>query len=85
VSAHIYAPKKYSFLYIIDLQKIAKLNIIKNNINALVSDGFKVSKRNYHNHKITEVYNKESRENIYNSFIKSQMIASFAYNLRAIH
>ena len=62
VSAHIYAPKKYSFLYIIDLQKIAKLNIIKNNINALVSEGFKVSKRNYHNHEITEVYNKESRD-----------------------
>ncbi|MGB1231609.1 MAG: DUF3352 domain-containing protein [Winogradskyella sp.] len=81
VSAHIYAPKKYSFLYIIDLQKIAKLNIIKNNINALVSDGFKVSKRNYHNHKITEVYNKESRETIYISFIKNQMIASFAHTI----
>ncbi len=81
ISAHVYAPKKYSFLYIVDLQKIAKLNIIKNNINALVSGGFKVSKRNYNSQEITEIYNKNTRETIYISFIKNQMIVSFVHRI----
>lgn len=47
----------------------------------MVSEGFKVSKRNYLNHEITEFYNKESRETIYFSFIKNQMIASFTHTI----
>jgi len=81
VSAHIYAPKKYGFLYIVDLQKIAKLNLLKKNINTLVNDNFKVSKRKYHDHEITEIYDKKKREVLYISFIQNQLIASYTHLL----
>lgn len=81
ISAHVYAPKKYGFLYVVDLQKIAKLNLLKNNLNSLVNNQFKVSKRKYHEHEITEIYDLKKRETLYISFIKNQMIASYVHLL----
>jgi len=81
ISAHVYAPKKYSFLYVVDLQKIAKLNLVKNNLNSLINSSYKVSKRKYHEHEITEVYDTKSRETLYISFIKNQMIVSYVHTL----
>jgi len=37
ISAHVYAPKQYGFLYVVDLQKIAKLNVVKNNLNTVIN------------------------------------------------
>ncbi|MGB6267851.1 MAG: DUF3352 domain-containing protein, partial [Olleya sp.] len=81
ISAHVYAPKKYDFLYVVDLQKIAKLNLLKNNLNALINNNYKVSKRKYHEHEITEVYDVKKLETLYISFIKNQMIASYVHTL----
>lgn len=81
VSAHVYAPKKYSFLYVVDLQKIAKLNLLKNNLNTLINKNYKVSKRKYHNHEITEIYDLKTRETLSISFIKNQVIASYVHTL----
>ncbi len=81
ISAHIYAPRKYDFLYVIDLQKIAKLNILKDHLNSIVNDNYKVSKRKYHEHQITEVYDKTTRETLHLSFIKNQMIVSYKHSL----
>ncbi|KJD32977.1 hypothetical protein PK35_08350 [Tamlana nanhaiensis] len=81
ISAHMYAPKKYSFLYAIDLQKIAKLNVVKSHLNTFINDDFKVSKRIYHQHEIIEVYSNNSRETLYISFIKNQMILSYVHTI----
>ncbi|MCB4808621.1 DUF3352 domain-containing protein [Tamlana sp. 62-3] len=81
ISAHVYAPKKYSFLYAIDLQKIAKLNLIKNHLNTFINDDFKVSNRIYHQHDIIEIYSRLTRETMYISFIKNQMILSYVHTL----
>ncbi len=81
ISAHIYTPGKYDFLYIIDLQKIAKLDILKNHINTITNSNYKVSKRKYHNHQITEVYNITTHETLYMSFIQNQMIVSYVHTL----
>ncbi len=81
ISAHVYAPKQYGFLYVVDLQKIAKLNLIKNNLNTLINSNYRVSKRNYHEHEITEVYDTKNHETLYISFIKNQMIASYTHKL----
>ena len=81
ISAHMYKPKDYSFFYVIDLQKIAKLSILKNNIDRIVNTNYKVSKRKYHNHEITEIYDVKSRETFYISFIQNQLIASFVHTL----
>lgn len=60
VSAHVYAPKKYGFLYVVDLQKISRLNVLKSHLNTVVNDNYKVSKRKYHEHEITEIYDKKN-------------------------
>ncbi|OEK08634.1 DUF3352 domain-containing protein [Flavivirga aquatica] len=81
VSAHVYAPQKYDFFYVVDLQKIAKLDLLKNHLNTLVDSNFKVSKRKYHEHEITEIHDIKTRETLYISFIKNQLIASYVHTL----
>ncbi|WP_397362884.1 DUF3352 domain-containing protein [Olleya sp. R77988] len=81
ISAHVYAPKKYGYLYVVDLQKIAKLNLLKNNLNTLINSNYKVSKRKYHEHEITEIYDIKKHTTLYLSFIKNQMIASYVHTL----
>ena len=81
ISAHVYAPKQYGFLYVVDLQKIAKLNVVKNNLNTVINSNYKVSKRHYKEHEITEIYDLKNHETLYISFIKNQMIASYSHTL----
>ena len=81
ISAHVYKPKDYAFFYVVDLQKIAKLNILKTHLNSITSSNYKVSKRKYHNHEITEIYDTKKRETLHVSFIKNQMIASYVHTL----
>ncbi len=81
ISAHVYKPKKYSFLYVIDLEKIAKLNVLKNNIGRFFSDNYRISNRVYHTHKIVEVYDEKTKETLYISFLKNQMIVSYVHTL----
>ncbi|GAA3606349.1 DUF3352 domain-containing protein [Flavivirga amylovorans] len=81
ISSHIYTPGKYEFLYVIDLQKIAKLDILKNHLNTITTANYKVSKRKYHEHQITEIYDIKTHETLYISFIKNQMIVSYMHTL----
>ena len=81
VSIHTYKPRGYSFLYIVDLKKLTKLNILKNNINTFFNDDFKLTERTYHTHKITEIYSKKTKETLYISFLKNQLIASYVHTL----
>ncbi|MGJ8548405.1 DUF3352 domain-containing protein [Winogradskyella wichelsiae] len=81
ISAHVYKPKKYDFFYVVDLQKIAKLNILKNHLNTFANSNYKISKRKYHNQEIIEVYDVIKRETLHISFIKNQMIASYVHTL----
>lgn len=81
ISAHVYKPKKYDFFYVVDLQKIAKLNILKDHLNTFTNSNYKVSKRKYHNHEIIEIYDVTERETLHISFIKNQMIASYVHTL----
>ncbi|MEE9349170.1 MAG: DUF3352 domain-containing protein, partial [Flavobacteriaceae bacterium] len=81
ISAHTYQTKKYGLLFIADLQKIAKLKLLKNHLNSFINDDYSVNKRNYHNHKIIEIYDKKSRETLYISFIENQLIASYLHSL----
>lgn len=81
VSAHMYKPKYYDFFYVVDLQKMSRLNILKANISSLIDEDYKVSKRIYHEHEIIEVYDTTERETLYLSFIENQLIASYTHTL----
>ncbi|MCF2874025.1 MULTISPECIES: DUF3352 domain-containing protein [unclassified Tenacibaculum] len=81
ISIHSYKPKKYGLLYVIDLQKLAKLRFLKSAIQKLADSNFKVTQRTYKEHEIIELYNKSNRETLYLSFIKNQLIASYTHVL----
>ncbi|WP_275316106.1 DUF3352 domain-containing protein [Tenacibaculum bernardetii] len=81
ISAHVYKPKNYDFLYIVDLEKLSKLDFFKSSISQLTGDGFKITKRIFQNHEITELYDKNKRETLHIAFIKNQLIASYTHIL----
>ncbi|MBF4985930.1 DUF3352 domain-containing protein [Nonlabens mediterrranea] len=81
MSAHMIKKDDYSFLYVVDMDKLSRLGVIKNNINQLLSKDFKVTKRIYNNVEITEITDLESYETLYIAFIKNQMIASYTHIL----
>ncbi|WP_299157344.1 DUF3352 domain-containing protein [uncultured Tenacibaculum sp.] len=81
ISIHSYQAKKYGLLYVVDLQKLAKLSFLKSAIQKLADHNFKVTQRLYKNHEIIELYNKSTRETLHLSFIKNQLIASYTHVL----
>ena len=80
-SIHMYQPKKYGIFYVVDLKKIAKLELLKSYFNTLLDDNFVLSKRQYHNHEIIELYDKATKETLHISFIQNQLIASYVHTL----
>tara|TARA_R110002073_G_scaffold139232_2_gene289319 strand:- start:89422 stop:91416 length:1995 start_codon:yes stop_codon:yes gene_type:complete len=80
-SVHMYKPKQYGLFYVIDLKRIAKLKLLNTYLNTILNDDYTLSRRTYNGHEIIELYDKESRETLYLSFIKNQLIASYVHTL----
>ncbi len=80
-SIHMYKQKKYGLFFVVDLKKIAKLKMIKSYFDTLLDDNFVMSKREYHNHEIIELYDKQTKETLCISFIENQLIASYVHTL----
>lgn len=81
ISVHVYKPKKYGLLYVADLQKFSKLRFLKSAIQKLAGDNFKVTQRLHKEHEIIELYNVKTRETLYITFIKNQLVASYTHVL----
>ena len=81
LSAHMIKKDDYAFLYVVDMDKLSRLGVIKNNINQLLNKDFKVTKRLYKNTEITEVTDLETYEILNIAFIKNQMVASYTHSL----
>ena len=81
ISVHMVAPKEYGIFYVLDLKRIAKLKLLKTYLNTLLNEGYTLSKRNYHNHEILEVYDRRSKTTMHLAFIKNQLIASYTHTL----
>jgi len=81
ISIHMISPKDYGIFYVLDLKRIAKLQLLKTYFNTLLNDDYVMSKRNYHNHEILEVHDRESKETMYVAFIKNQLVASYTHTL----
>ena len=77
ISAHMIKSDDYGFLYVVDLDKLSRLGIIKNNINQLINDDFKVTKRTYKEVEITEIKDQSTYETLYLAAIENQLIASY--------
>lgn len=81
ISVHMISPKDYGIFYVLDLKRIAKLQLLKTYLNTLLNDDYVMSKRTYHNHEILEVHDRESKETMYLAFIKNQLVASYTHTL----
>ncbi|MEM9362420.1 MAG: DUF3352 domain-containing protein [Bacteroidota bacterium] len=81
ISIHMVSPKDYGVFYVLDLKRIAKLNLLKNYLNTLLNDNYTLSKRKYHNHEILEIYDRQSKKTMSLAFIKNQLIASYTHSL----
>ena len=81
ISIHMISPKDYGVFYVLDLKRIAKLKLLKTYLNTLLDQNYTLSKRNYHNHEILEIYDRESKKTLSLSFIKNQLIASYTHSL----
>ncbi len=81
ISIHMVAPKDYGIFYVLDLKRIANLKLLKTYLNTLLNDNYTMSKRNYHNHEILEIYDQKSKETMHLAFIKNQLIASYTHTL----
>ncbi len=80
ISAHPYH-NKYDFLYVIDLRKFSKLQKIKNHLNKIFGDDFRLTQRDYKGIEIFELFDIKSGEMYYFSLIKNQLIFSRIYLL----
>lgn len=81
VSIHMVSKKKYGVFFTIDLQKISKLNLLKNHLESFTNNSFNITKRKYHDYTINEITDKKTYETLYISFIDNQMIASYTHKL----
>ena len=81
ISIHMISPKDYGIFYVLDLKRIAKLQLLKTYLNTLLDGGYVLSKRTYHEQEILEVHDRESKETMYLAFIKNQLVASYTHTL----
>lgn len=81
ISIHMISPKDYGIFYVLDLKRIAKLQLLKTYLNTLLDDGYVLSKRTYHGHEILEVHDRDSKETMHLAFIKNQLVASYTHTL----
>ncbi len=81
LSAHMIKRNDYAFLYVVDMDKLSRLGVVKNNINQLLNEDFKVTTRAYKEIEITEITDLDTYETLNIAFIKNQMIASYTHSL----
>ncbi|MER3376135.1 MAG: DUF3352 domain-containing protein [Allomuricauda sp.] len=81
ISIHMISPKDYGIFYVLDLKRIAKLQLLKSYLNTLLNEDYVLSKRTYHDHEILEVHDRKSKETMHMAFIKNQLVASYTHTL----
>ena len=81
LSAHAYQPGKYDFLYIIDLKKVAKLKSLEDYLGNALGDNYTLTALQYHQQKVTELYDIKAKESYYFSIIRDKLVFSPVYAL----
>ncbi|GEM_PF-147000 len=82
ISVHKTRPNDFDFLIILDLQKAAKLDMVKDQIETIVKmTGSIVTRRTYNKTDILEIKDPETREIMYLSFIDNHVALSYTSKL----
>lgn len=81
VSAHVYAPRKYDFLFIVDLEKASKLNFVQDYFTNLGGEGYLITSRAHRGNRIYELFDKEDKSTLYLTFIRNLLVCSYVNQL----
>lgn len=82
ISAHKVRTNHWDFLYIVDLQKISEIELLKEQIQQVCSLlDFKVTYRKYKSIDIIELTSVKTREILYTAFVDNHYIASYSSGL----
>ena len=78
ISAHITRKNEYDFLYIVDLEKVSKTDVLKDQIETILkASDYKVTSRNFKSYKILELFDPAERSTLHLSFIDNHLVCSF--------
>lgn len=81
VSAHVVSSHKFDHLFIVDLEKTAKLAEFKTILKKVLSQGFELTDRTYKGIDILELLDKKTNETLYMSFINNNLVMSYTGSL----
>ncbi len=78
ISAHMTRRSDYDFLFLVDMQKAAKMESLKDQMENLFKTlDYQVTTRKYSGYKILELFDPVERTTLYMSFVDNHMICSF--------
>ena len=78
ISLHKTRTNDFDFLIIIDMLKMSKVSVLKNQMeNILTTSGFTVTNRNFRDIEIIEMRDKDTREILYGAFIQNHFVATY--------
>ncbi len=80
-SAHMTEPKKYDFLFLLDLQNASGIKFLNEYLSSFVASGYLVRKQKYKGEDIIILYNTSDKSSLYLSMPGSYLIASYTRNL----
>ena len=82
ISLHKTRPTDFDFLIIVDMQKVTKMMLLRNQLeNILSAGGYSVTKRKYHDIEIIEMRDNVTREILYGAFVDNHFVISYTSKL----
>ncbi len=81
VSMHEYSPGKYDFLYVLNVGRASRLRNPEKILSSALGDDFRITKRNYENLVVYELFDIESSEMYIFSLVKDKIILSKNYKI----
>ncbi len=82
VSVHKTRARDWDFLIVLDMQKVSKLNMLKDQMEVILKmTDFTVTQRTYHQINILELRDPVTRDILYTAFVDNHFIASYTSKL----
>lgn len=82
MSAHMTKRNDYDYLFLVDLKKASKLNLLSLNLEKyLKTDDYTISNSDYNSHNIVQLFDKESRDMLYLTQLKNYLVCSYTKKL----
>ena len=78
ISAHMTRRSDYDFLFVIDMQKTAKMESLKDQVeNLMKMIDYQVTSRDFNGYRIMELFDTKKRTTLYMAFIKNHLVCSY--------